>query len=109
MSRIDIAVITIREDENTAVLKRIPHYRALPCSNRTYAVGELENKQCGRVSIASIRHPGQGQMAAQETARNIIEDLDPSWIAVVGISSAQRRSRSLAGWEFWCLRAGPTA
>ena len=27
-------------------------------------------------------------MAAQETARNIIEDLDPSWIAVVGICGA---------------------
>jgi nucleoside phosphorylase len=88
MSRVDIAVITIREDETAAVLRRIPRHRAVPCSNRTYAVGELENTQCGSVSIASIRTPEHGQLAAQDTARNIIEDLDPSWIAVVGICGA---------------------
>jgi nucleoside phosphorylase len=40
------------------------------------------------VSIASVRTPAKGQLPAQETARNVIEDLDPAWIAVVGICGA---------------------
>src|ERR1019366_3415202 len=87
-SAVDIAVITIREDETDAVLGRISGVQAVPGSNRTYAVGELGNVHGFSVSIASVRTPAKGQLPAQETARNVIEDLDPAWIAVVGICGA---------------------
>jgi nucleoside phosphorylase len=84
----DIAIITIREDEYKAVLDRLPGRKIFKGDNRTYTVGKLRNRNGGEYSVAVIRTPEQGQNAAQDTARDAIEDLDPHWVMVVGIAGA---------------------
>src|SRR6476659_3413486 len=96
-SRIDFAVITMREDETNAVHRRITDIRAFPRNNRTYVLGELKNIWRNTVLIACKRTPSQGQLAAQDTARNIIEDLDPAWIVLVGICGAPPDSEFTLG------------
>jgi tetratricopeptide (TPR) repeat protein/nucleoside phosphorylase len=88
MARCDVVIITIREDENLAVLSRLPNREFLPGRNRTYTVAKLRNSDGGEYSVAIVRTPEQGQNAAHDTARDAIEDLDPRWLMVVGIAGA---------------------
>jgi nucleoside phosphorylase len=87
-AKVDIVVITMREDETSAVLKRLAGNENLPCRNRTYAIRQLKRKDGDFVSLASIRTPGQGLLPAMQTASNAIEDLNPTWLALVGICGA---------------------
>jgi nucleoside phosphorylase len=88
VSKADFAVITIREDENASVLRRLPNTTIIAGKNLSYAFGTLSSN-CGKhVSVSCVRTPAQGPGAAQDTARSIIEDLNPRWIAVVGICGA---------------------
>jgi hypothetical protein len=84
MSRCDVVIITIREDENLAVLNRLPNREFLPGRNRTYTVVKVGNIDGSEYSVAVVRTPEQGQNAAHDTARDAIEDLDPRWLMVVG-------------------------
>src|SRR5262249_2005043 len=84
--RVDVAIITIREDENRAVLDRVSNQTVLAGRNRTYSVGEIDGQD--HCTVAVVRTPEQGPGAAQDTARDAIEDLDPTWIMVVGIAGA---------------------
>jgi len=87
VSRADFAVISIREDEAKAVLKRLGTWRLIRGKNRRYSLGQIKTED-GSISIAAVRTPEQGQLAAQDTARDAIEDLHPKWLAVVGICGA---------------------
>jgi nucleoside phosphorylase len=87
-SSVDVVIITIRTDENKAVLSRVPDRTILPAKNRTYTVGVVKNSHGSRYTVAIVRTPEQGPVAAQDTTRDAIEDLDPTWIMVVGIAGA---------------------
>ena len=84
--QVDVAIITIREDENRAVLDRVSNQTVLARRNRTYSVGEIDGQN--HCTVAVVRTPEQGPGVAQDTARDAIEDLDPTWIMVVGIAGA---------------------
>jgi len=84
----DFVVITIREDENRAVLARFPQWQFVPRHNRTYTVADIRHRSGQRYSVAVVRTPEQGPNAAHDTARDAIEDLDPRCIVVVGIAGA---------------------
>jgi len=77
---VDVVIVTIREDENRAVLDRLPGRVIRGYTNRTYAVGKIRSRYGAEYSIAVIRTSEQGPNAAQDTARDAIEDLKPSWI-----------------------------
>ena len=85
---VDVVIVTIREDENRAVLNRLPDRVFRSCPNRTYAVGRVRSRYGAEYSVAVIRTPEQGPNAAQDTARDAIEDLKPRWILVIGIAGA---------------------
>lgn len=94
---IHAVVITIREDENRAVLMRLPDKKIVSGHNRTYTIGNVQNRHGERYSVAVIRTPEQGPNAAQDTTRDAIEDLDPTWIMVVGIAGAMPDSEFTLG------------
>lgn len=85
-SSVDIVVITIREDEHDAVLKRIGHHKPLPEGERTYALSTVRNRHGTDYRVAIVRTLEKGAEAAQETTRDAIESLAPSWILLVGIA-----------------------
>lgn len=83
--KIDFGIITIREDEFDAVLKRFPHIATIE-GRRLYSLSKLKNFNDTEYTIASVRCVEQGNGEGQSVARDLIEDLDPQWILLVGIA-----------------------
>jgi nucleoside phosphorylase len=89
MSLVDIGIITVREDEYRAVLQRLEKPRVQHFANRTYVIAEISRDGLyDTYQVALVRSVEQGPNAGQNTARDLIEDLDPQWLAVVGIGGA---------------------
>src|SRR6266702_1385926 len=85
MMKVDIAIMTIREDEFIAVRRRFQTERQPIPDGRTYLIGEVKTgKQTYTIAIA--RCSEQGNDASQRLAHYIIQNLDPQLILVVGIA-----------------------
>jgi nucleoside phosphorylase/uncharacterized SAM-dependent methyltransferase len=84
----DIAIITIREDEFKAVRERFQTTRLQMPSGRTCLIGEIttDDPYHYHYTIAIARAIGQGNDASQRLAHDIIQDLDPQLLLVVGIA-----------------------
>ena len=83
--QIDFAIITIREDEFTAVLERFAP-EPLYFGDRRYVIGRVNLKGDDYYQVAIARSTDQGEGPAQDLARDMIEQLDPEWLLVVGIA-----------------------
>jgi nucleoside phosphorylase len=87
--KVDIAIITIRDDEFSAVFDRLNAYMSGPIngpSGRTYAILSVPTTTGKTCSVALARSPEQGNDVSQQVASDIIRDLDPQLILVVGIA-----------------------
>lgn len=83
--KIDFGIITVREDEFKAVLKHF-HPENFAYGNREYSISHLQTNIGGEYLVAAVRCPEQGEKQGQDVARDMIEDLDPQWLVLVGIS-----------------------
>jgi len=86
-SGIDFAIITIREDEYRAVLSRFKPVDKTSKPKR-YAIGTIATDTGGHYRFAVARCHDQGNGAALNVARDLIQYLDPSWLVLVGIAGA---------------------
>ena len=86
-SEVDFGVIAIREDEFEAVLMRLAPDR-YTIGRRRYEVGCVSAAGGGYYRYAAVRLPEQGQGLSQKVASDLISDLDPRWIILVGICGA---------------------
>src|SRR5579864_1771142 len=86
MTQVDFAIITIREDEFVAVLQHFPAKVQKGASGRTYAIAQVQTKSGIGCTIALVRSSEQGTDASQQVANDIINDLDPQMLLVVGIA-----------------------
>ena len=84
--KVDIAIITIREDEFTAVRERFQTQRLRTPSGREWLIGEVTAHNQNRYSIAITRSIAQGNDSSQRLAHDIIQDLDPQLLLLVGIA-----------------------
>ncbi len=82
---VDVGIITIREDEFTAVLRRLGERRTLSMRQH-YEVAELPTQTGKSLRVAAVRCPEQGQGVAQAVTRDMIEDMNPAWLFLVGIA-----------------------
>jgi nucleoside phosphorylase len=83
--KVDFGIITIRDDEYAAILRRFPAERFQSGKNRTYARASTPIQTGGAYSVAMARAVEPGTKSAQDLARDMVEDLDPQWILLVGI------------------------
>lgn len=83
--KVDFAIITIRPDEFEAVLERFPSEYQVS-GQRYYSVGNIDTATGRSYLVAVTRCTFQGVGEAQDVARDIIADLKPRWILVVGIA-----------------------
>src|SRR6266705_231220 len=83
--KVDIAIMTIREDEFTAVRRRFQTERRRIPNGRTYLIGEVKTEK-QTYTIAIARCSDQGTDASQRLAHSMIHDLNPQLILVVGIA-----------------------
>jgi nucleoside phosphorylase len=84
-----VGILTIREDEFTAVLDRFRdeetrHARGR--NGRFYEHVRLTTQKGKEIGVAIARLPERGQGLAQVVANDMIEDLSPKWILLVGIA-----------------------
>ena len=86
MTQVDFALISIRPDEFAAVLQRFPTERQKGKSGRTYGISQVPTKIGKTCSVAVVRCSEQGNDAAQQVANDVINDLDPQMLLVVGIA-----------------------
>lgn len=85
----DIAIITIRDDEFQAVFERLEEYGLEPLkgsSERTYAIFSVPTRATRACTVALARSPEPGTDLSQQVASDMIRDLDPQLLLVVGIA-----------------------
>lgn len=86
---IDIGILTIKEEEFEAVLDAFPKEHSIYTSAVTKRQYILRTAIAGGEAtyrVAIVRQPEQGNGEAQSAARDLIEDLHPRLILVVGIA-----------------------
>ncbi|UPU37468.1 hypothetical protein M1B72_07115 [Geomonas paludis] len=83
---VDIAVITIREDEFEAILRKFIPCKYITGKRRTYDICEFKDINNKSYEVAVLRAHEQGHGSAQSATSDVISDLDPKWIMVVGIA-----------------------
>lgn len=85
----DIAIITIREDEFGAVFDRLEKHQSKTwkgASRRTYATFSVPTSDGKICAVALARSAEQGPGIAQQVAADMMQDLDPQLLLVVGIA-----------------------
>ena len=84
---IDIGILTIREDEFRAVLNVFPdHHGIYKSRHREYTLRTADAGQGARYRLAVLRQIEQGNGEAQEAARDLVVDVQPLLLLVVGIA-----------------------
>ncbi|MDY7227380.1 tetratricopeptide repeat protein [Hyalangium rubrum] len=84
--KVDFGIITIREDEFEAVLARLPHHVGRVKGRRQYNLRRVPLPGGDSYLVAVLRCIEQGTGEAQSAAHDLLEDLDPPWLFVVGIA-----------------------
>src|SRR5262249_30239661 len=83
--RVDFAIVTIRADEFTAVLRHFPPPETISGA-RQHNIFYVPAPRSRRYRVAVVRCGEQSTGESQNVARDLIKDLDPQWILVVGIA-----------------------
>ena len=83
-NQIDIGILTIRNDEFAAVLDRFPNRQTIH-GRRFYNYSRVATKAGTELAVAATCLPRQGQISAHVVANDIIADLNPPWLFLVGI------------------------
>ncbi len=85
---IDIGILTIRNDEFRALLDVFPKSAGVHRgSRREYTLRYADTADGGRYTLAVLRQIEQGNGEAQDAARDLLDDLDPTMLLVVGIAA----------------------
>jgi len=82
---VDFGILTIREDEFEAVLERMPP-QATVKGRRTYNLHRMELVEGGSYLVAIVRCIEQGNTETLDATRDLLEELAPRWLLVVGIA-----------------------
>ena len=86
--RVDFVVITIRDDEFTAVRNRFTPSVPVVGGQQHYDSCTLRKADGGLATVAVARSTGQGHSAAALATKNAIQDLSPQWVVFAGIACA---------------------
>jgi nucleoside phosphorylase len=86
-AQVDVAILTIRDDEFRAVLDAFPAKAGRHvAADREYNVRYADIHGGERYTVAIVRQAEQGTGEAQSVAADLIRDLDPKLLLVVGIA-----------------------
>jgi nucleoside phosphorylase/DNA replication protein DnaC len=91
---VHFAIITIREDEFRAALQRFPTEDIID-GQRRYSLSSVMAKSGHKRTVVVVRVPDQDE--ARNIARDLINDLEPDWLILVGIAGATPSSRFTLG------------
>jgi nucleoside phosphorylase len=83
---VDIGILTIREDEFRAVLDELPEKAGIHRGRREYTLRRADGGDEITYTVAVLRQIEQGNGEAQDAARDLLDDLNPALLLVVGIA-----------------------
>lgn len=84
---IDIGILTIRDDEFKAVLAAFPDgHNVYKGRHREYTIRTAKAGGRKHYAVAILKQIEQGNGEAQEAARDLLDDLQPSLLLIVGIA-----------------------
>jgi hypothetical protein len=86
LDRVGVGIITIREDEFQAVLNQFPDGVDRTRGQREYTNRTLSTRAGNEYRLGIVRCLGQGNLEAKGAAEDLIRDLRPGWLLVVGIA-----------------------
>ncbi|MBK9260208.1 MAG: hypothetical protein IPM54_10275 [Polyangiaceae bacterium] len=84
--KVDVGIITIRADENDAVCRRFPKKIGIVNARRQYNLHCVNPIAPHGYTVAILRCAEQGNGEALTAARDLLDDLAPRWLLVVGIA-----------------------
>ena len=84
--RVDYGIITIREDEFTAMFERLPDRLTVKGGKQLYEFASVPVDGGGTRGVAVVRCPSQGESIAQSVTGHMIRDLQPRMLLLVGIA-----------------------
>jgi nucleoside phosphorylase len=90
--KVDVGIITVREDEFRAVLKRFPARSLVRGGSQFYQYARVGPPAGPELGVAVVRCLEQGQGFAQSVTRDLLDDLNPPWLFLVGIGGGVPRS-----------------
>ncbi|MCY0989516.1 hypothetical protein OV203_20415 [Nannocystis sp. ILAH1] len=82
--KIDVGILTMKEEEYDALLDKFAPSGARSGENRSYDVAEIDTPR-GICRVAITRVAKQGNVYAQNAASEMLSDVAPSFVLVVGI------------------------
>jgi len=82
---VDFAIITVRSDEYRCVLAHFTGHETVS-GRRYYEYSRVKTAPGGEAGVVIVRCLEQGHGSAHDVTRDVIEDLDPGWILLVGIA-----------------------
>lgn len=86
--QVDFGIITVRYDEFEAAFHNRFPIIDTAMGVRRYAISRVQARNGLEYLVALSRCPDQGHGPAQELAEDIIDDIDPQWLVVIGIGGA---------------------
>lgn len=84
---VDVGILTMKEEEFEAVLDQLGDTEVVQPKRRAYEVATL-NTAKGPCVVAVTRCAKQGNTFAQSAVNEMVEDLSPAFLLVVGIAGA---------------------
>jgi nucleoside phosphorylase/energy-coupling factor transporter ATP-binding protein EcfA2 len=94
MPRVDIGILTFLDEEFEAVLDRFPTERIVE-GRRLYNLSRVPLEGGEAYTVAVVRCLEMGGGEAGEVTRDLIEELSPSWLLVVGVAAALSHTLAL--------------
>jgi CHAT domain len=83
--KVSFGIVTFKEEEFNALVQRFQPWERVD-GRHSYIYSRLRSVNEQEYSIIIIRCLEQGQVAAQQTTNDLIEDLNPQWLLLVGIA-----------------------
>lgn len=94
--RVRVAVVTIKMEEEDAVLRKFPPQHVV-AGQRPYHLTRVKNAAGETLIVASVRLPRQGNLEAQTVVGQLIDDLAPECVLLVGIGGASPYGDAVLG------------
>jgi tetratricopeptide (TPR) repeat protein/nucleoside phosphorylase len=103
-SKVDIGIITIKEEEFTAITNRLGKWEPLKEYKHIYLYNIIDtpNGFQYRIAVARCLEPGTGN--AQSIASDMIDELNPTWLFLVGIAGGVPAPEYSLGDVLLCTR-----
>ena len=84
--KVHVAIITVRPDEYAAMEDRLGETVPVEGGNNSYEHSVITTESGTSLSVVLTRVATQGNTPAQAVANNIIHEIDPAWLFLVGIA-----------------------